>query len=238
MEWVGCIRWKKIPKRLHGTNLSINWHVQPVLHRVSCSNETLPNAPKHYEIHQNMNLWSNGVERVRSLRKIPMRHRGKNFCINCTSSARFAPSFVQKRTIQNAPKHYKTQQYMSLGLNGVGRVHSLRKIPMPFRGKNFCINCTSSTQFATSFVRYFSPSFVQYRNNPKCAQTLRNAPIHEFRVQCGGSGAFVGKNSYAISWHELVHKLHRFNPFCTEFCVVTKHSQMHTNTMRRAKTWV
>ena len=24
--------------------------VQPVLHRVSCSNETLINAPKHYEI--------------------------------------------------------------------------------------------------------------------------------------------------------------------------------------------
>ena len=24
--------------------------VQPVLHRVSCSNETLPNAPKHYEM--------------------------------------------------------------------------------------------------------------------------------------------------------------------------------------------
>ena len=29
-------------------------------------------------------------------------------------------------TIQNAPKHYETQQYMSLGSNGVGRVHSLR----------------------------------------------------------------------------------------------------------------
>ena len=41
--------------------------VQPVLQRVSCSNETLANAPKHYEMHQNMNLWSNGVEWVRSL---------------------------------------------------------------------------------------------------------------------------------------------------------------------------
>jgi len=127
-------------------------HVQPVLHRVSCSNETLPNAPKHYEIHQNMNLWSNGVERVRSLQKIPMRHRGKNFCINCTSSARFAPSFVQKRTIQNAPKHYKTLQYMSLGLNGVGWVHSLRKIPKRLHYTNLWINCTSSTRFAPSFM--------------------------------------------------------------------------------------
>jgi len=68
--------------------------VQPILHRVSCSNETLPNAPKHYETHQNMSLWSNEVDRVRSLRKIPMRFHGTNLCINCTSSTRFAPSFV------------------------------------------------------------------------------------------------------------------------------------------------
>ena len=44
--------------------------VQPVLHRVSCSNETIQNAPKHYEMHHIMSLGSNGVDRVRSLRKI------------------------------------------------------------------------------------------------------------------------------------------------------------------------
>ena len=38
--------------------------VQPVLHRVSCSNETYPNAPKHYELHQNMSLGFNGVDGV------------------------------------------------------------------------------------------------------------------------------------------------------------------------------
>ena len=69
--------------------------VKPVLYRVSCSNETLPNAPKYYETHQNMILGSNGVNRVRSLRKIPMRLRGTNFCINCSSSDRFAPTFMQ-----------------------------------------------------------------------------------------------------------------------------------------------
>ena len=30
------------------------------------------------------------------------------------------------------------------------------------------------------------------------------APKHEFRVQWGGSRAFVAKNSDAISWHELL----------------------------------
>ena len=68
--------------------------VQPILHRVSCSNETLPNAPKHYETHQNMSLWSNGVDRVCSLWKIPTRFHGTNLCINYTSSTHFAPSFV------------------------------------------------------------------------------------------------------------------------------------------------
>ena len=126
--------------------------VQPVLYRASCSNKTIQNASKHYETHQNMSLGPNRVDRVHSLRKIPMRLRGKNFCINCTSSARFAPSSSINETIQNAPKHYETQQYMSLGSNRVGRVHSLRKIPKRIHGTNFCINCTSSSCFAPSFV--------------------------------------------------------------------------------------
>src|SRR6185312_8750352 len=89
----------------------------------------------------------------------------------------------------------KMHQNMSLGSNGVDRVRSLPKIPMRFRGRNFCINCTSSA--------YFAPSFMQQQNNPKCTQTLQNAPIHEFRVQWGGSGAFIAKKSDAISWHEF-----------------------------------
>src|SRR6185312_3323421 len=51
---------------------------------------------------QNMSLGSNGVDRVLSLQKIPMRLRGINFC---TSSARFAPSFVRQ---PNGPKCTQT----------------------------------------------------------------------------------------------------------------------------------
>ena len=36
--------------------------VRPKLHRVSQSNETIPNAPKHYETHKNMSFGSNGVD--------------------------------------------------------------------------------------------------------------------------------------------------------------------------------
>jgi hypothetical protein len=55
--------------------------VQPILHRVSCTNETLTNATKHYEMHQYMSLGANGVDRVCSLRKISMRFHATNFCI-------------------------------------------------------------------------------------------------------------------------------------------------------------
>jgi len=69
--------------------------VRRVLQQVSCSSEMVPNTPKRKEMHQNMSLGSNGVDRERSLRKIMTRLRGTNFCINCTSLARFAASFVQ-----------------------------------------------------------------------------------------------------------------------------------------------
>src|SRR6185312_4177640 len=59
-------------------------------------------------MHQNVNLGSNGVDRVHSLQKIPTRHHGTNFC---TSSARFAPSFVRQpngpectQIVRNIPK--------------------------------------------------------------------------------------------------------------------------------------
>ena len=176
--------------------------VHRVLHRVSCSYETIPNAPKYYKR-------SNGVDWVRSLQKIPTSLRGTNFNINCTNSPYFAPSFMQLRNdpkctkilwrsngvdwvrslrkiqmllrgtnfcinstvqsilhqvscgyemIPNAPKHYETHQNMSLGSNGVDQVHLLGKITTWLYGTNFCINYSSSICFA--------PSFMQLRNDP------------------------------------------------------------------------
>ena len=128
---------------------------------------------------------------MRSLRKIPMRLRGTNIC---TSSARFAPSFVRQ---PNGPKHtevVRKHQNISLGSNGVDRVHSLRKILTRLRGSNIC---TSSARFA--------PSFVNEPNSSECTQMIQNAPNYQFRVQWVGSGAFVAKNSDETSWHELLH---------------------------------
>ena len=104
---------RKIPTSLRGTNFCISCTSSPCFHRVSCSYETIPNAAKHYETHQNMSLGSNGADRVHSLQKNRMRIRGSNFCINCSSSACFAPISCSNETIQNAPKYNKTHQYMS-----------------------------------------------------------------------------------------------------------------------------
>jgi len=156
MGWIGCIRCEKSHRDFMARTFVLIAPAHPVLHRVSCSYETIPNAPKHYATHQNMSLGSNGVDWVRSLWKIPMWLRGTNFCFNCTSSLCFASSFM-------------------------------------------CL-----------------------RNNPKCTQTLYNAPKHEFRVQWSGLGAFVAKNPNVTSWHELFNELHQFTPFCPEFHAVTK----------------
>ena len=114
---------------------------------------------------------------MRSLRKILTRLRGTNFC---TTSSRFAPSFVRQpngpectKILGNAPKRQFKVQWVGSGA-------SIAKGSTRLRGTNFC---TSSAHFA--------PRFVTQPNGPQCTKILRNAPEHEFRVQWDGSGAFV-----------------------------------------------
>ena len=193
VDWVHSLR--KISTWLCGTNFCINCSSSP---RFAPSFMQLRNDPKCAQTLWNtkkMSLGSNGVDQVRSLQKIPTWLRGTNFCINCTSSPHFAPSFMQ---LQNYPKCVQTlwnTQKMSLGSNGVDQVRWLRKITMWLHGTNFCINCTSLVCLATSFM--------QLRNDPKCTQILWNALKHWYRVQRGGLVVFVAKNPDVTSWHEL-----------------------------------
>jgi len=139
MGWIRCFRWEKSRRDFVARAFALIALIHPVLHRVSCVYEMIPNAPKHYA----------------------------------------------------------TQQNISLGSNGVDWVLSLRKIPAWLRGTSFRINCTNSPCFASSFMRLW--------NDPKCTQTLCNAPIHEFRVQWRALGAFGAKNPDVTSWHKLLH---------------------------------
>src|SRR6185369_11157353 len=172
-------------------------------------------------MHKNVSLGSNGVDRVRSLRKIPTRLRGTNFC---PSSARFAPSFVRQpndpdctQIVRNAPKRLFRVQ---MGESGA------------FVAKN---SDATSWHELLHFSARFAPSFVRQPNGPGCTQIVRHTPKCQFRVQWGVSGAFVAKNSDATSWHELLHK---FDQFCTEFRKATKWSRMHPNSTKRNKTSV
>ena len=168
-----------------------------------------------------MSLESNGVDWVRSLRKIPTRLRGTNFC---TRLADFALSVVMQpncpkctQIVRKAPKHDVRVQWG-------GSSCLLWKITARLHGTNFC---TTSARFA--------PSFVRQPNGTKCTQIVRNAPKHEFRSQRGQSGVFVAKNYDATSCQGV---LRQFSPFCTEFCKATKRSQMHPNSTKHTKIWV
>jgi len=138
MGWIGSVHCVKFRCDFMARTCALVALVQPVLHRVSCSNKTLLKTPKHCETHQNMCLWSNGVDRVRTLRKIPKRFHGTNLSINCTGSTRLHRVCVVTKHCQIYPN-------------------------------------------------------------------TRDTHKHEFRVQWGGLGAFVAKNSDATSWHELLH---------------------------------
>ena len=96
MGWIGCVRCENIRRDFVARTFSLIAPVQPILHRVSCSNEIVPNAPKHYETHQYMSLGPDGVGRVDLLQKILTQLCGLNFCINFNSSARFEPNTTKQ----------------------------------------------------------------------------------------------------------------------------------------------
>ena len=152
MGWMGCVGCEKLQNDFVARTFALIPPVQYVLQQVSCSYKMIPNASKYYETNRNITLGSNGVDLLHSLRKIPSWLRGTNFCMNWISSVWFATSFMQLQNdtkctqiLRNIPKHY-------FRVNGVDLVHSLRKIPTSFRGRNFCMNCTSSPRFAPSFM--------------------------------------------------------------------------------------
>ena len=71
MGWIGCVHCEKTRFDFVARIFALIAPVHTILHRVSCSYETITNAPKHNETYENISLGSNGVDWVRSLRKIP-----------------------------------------------------------------------------------------------------------------------------------------------------------------------
>ena len=152
MGWIGCVRCKKFRRDFVAQTFAL---VRPVLQRVRKATKWSrmhPNRTKH------TSLQCNVVDRMRSLRKIPTRFRGTNFC---TTSAHFAPSFVSQpnghectQIVQNTPTRQFRVQWGGLGA-------FVAKSSTRLRGTNFC---TSSTHFARSFVRQ--------PNGPECTKIV------------------------------------------------------------------
>ena len=67
MGRIGCVRCEKSRRNFVAQTFGLIAPVHSILHRVSCSYETIPNAPKDYEMHKNMSVGANGVDRARSL---------------------------------------------------------------------------------------------------------------------------------------------------------------------------
>ena len=107
MGWIGSVQCEKFRWDFMARTCALITLVQPIFHRVSCSNEILPNTHKHYESPTNLSLGSNGVDWVRSLRKILIPLHGTNFCINCTCSTRLHRVSWSNEKLLNAPKHYE-----------------------------------------------------------------------------------------------------------------------------------
>ena len=108
MGWIRCVGSEKLQRDFVAQTFALIGPVQYVLQQVSWSYETIPNAPKHSETHQNMSLGSNGVDQVHSLQKIQCDFMSRTFVL-------IEPvQYVSKQvsccygTIPNAPKYYET----------------------------------------------------------------------------------------------------------------------------------
>ena len=132
------------------------------------------------------------------LQKILMRLYGTYLCINCTSLAGFASSFLRQpngpkctQIVRNTPKHEFKVQWCGSGAfvvkkflqDIVARIFAL--ITLVWRVLQQVLSCSETV--------------------PNAPKKKRNTPKPEFRDQWCGLGALFVKNSDKTSWHELLH---------------------------------
>ena len=67
MGWIRCFGCEKLQRDFVAQTFALIAPVLSVLQQVSCSYDTISNAPKYYETHQNIILGCNGVDWVNSL---------------------------------------------------------------------------------------------------------------------------------------------------------------------------
>ena len=153
MGWIRCVRCVKLQCDIMARTFVLIALVQYILQQVSCSDETIPNAPKYYETDRNISLGSNGVDWVRCCEKSWRDFLARTFALIAQVRPVLHRVSCSYKTIPNAPKHNETLKKMCLGSNGVDQVRWLRKITTQLCGMNFCINCTNTARFAPCFMQ-------------------------------------------------------------------------------------
>ena len=154
MGWIRCVRCENIRRNFMARTFALIAPVQPILHQVSCSNEIVPNAPKHYETPQNMSLGPDGVDMVDLLEKILMELCGLNFCINYNNLAHFEPSIVKQQNRHKCTQtlRNKTKHEFGVMWGGSGAFIATNSETTSWH-KLLCINCNISARFAPSFMQ-------------------------------------------------------------------------------------
>src|SRR6185503_15110914 len=112
-------------------------------------------------MHQIISLRCYGVDRMSSLRKIPTRLRGTNFC---TSSARIALSFVRQ------PNGHECTQIVQNALK--------RQFTVQWGGSDvFCAKKSDATLWY-KLLHYFGPFCTEFR------KTIKRSRMHPNSTKC------------------------------------------------------
>ena len=128
MGYIGCIHCEKSRRDFVARTFALIAPVHRILHRVSCTYETIPNAPKHYGTHQNMSLGPMGWISCVRCEKLQHDFMARTFVLIEPVQYVLQQVLCSYETIPNAPRYYEMHRNISLGSNGVDWVCSLRKI--------------------------------------------------------------------------------------------------------------
>ena len=113
-------------------------------------------------------------------------HQFDPFCTECCMQPK-SPKCTQ--IVRNAPKYVFRVQCVGSGA--------------------FIAKDSDATLWHEHLHRFcpYAPSFVRQPNSLKCTKIVQIARKQKVRVQWGGSGVFVAKNSNATLWYELLDQL-------------------------------
>ena len=193
--WIGCVHCNKFWHYFVARTFALVAPVDPVLHRASCSYETIPNAPKtlcNAPKHEFRVQWG-GLGCEKSRRELVVR----TFALIAPVHTILHWVSCSYEKIANAPKHYATHQNMCLGSNGWIGCIRCEKSRCDFVARTFVLIAP-----VHPVLHRVSCSYETILNAPK---HYANTPKNDSRVQWGRLGALVVKNPDVTLWHELLH---------------------------------